>query len=64
MCAYRHVHKPPAEGSGVINLPLYKTAVSTWAVLIEGTEWLIAVQLEYDVDKEVILSSFGCNSIE
>jgi isoprenylcysteine carboxyl methyltransferase (ICMT) family protein YpbQ len=49
----------------LINL-LFKTTVSTWAMLTKGREWLIAVQLvrEHDVDKEIIFSSVGFNNIE
>jgi hypothetical protein len=35
------MHRPPK----LKNLSLLQTIVGTWAMLTEGTEWLIAIQL-------------------
>jgi hypothetical protein len=46
MCINHQRRATSVKNTGaLINLPLLKTTVATWAALTNGTEWLIAIQL-------------------
>jgi len=53
------MHRPPK----LKNLSLLQTIVGTWAMLTEGTEWLMSIQFvqEHGSDKRKIFPTLGPN---
>jgi hypothetical protein len=63
------MHRPPSEGNFcheqriLKNMSFLQSTIGTWAMLTEGTEWLMSIQFvqEHGSDKRKIFPTLGPN---